>query len=213
MKKTSGEGGFIVFEGLDGAGTTTQAALLAESLTDQGLVVHLTAEPSPGPVGQLIRAALQHKVLDRQGARLAPEVLAGLFVADRADHLVSEIEPALRRGEIVICDRYVDSSLAYQGVECDFEWIATMNAPMRAPDLTLWLHVDPEVAARRRSVRRGEVELYEVEDFQRRVATAYEHAFSRWPDRVFKRIDGQRCIDEVHLACLNAVSLCLDLGA
>ncbi len=206
-------GRFIVLEGLDGAGTTTQAARLADSLKSSGRSVHLTAEPSDGPVGRLIREALQRKVRDRRGQRLPPDALAALFVADRADHLASEIEPALRRGDIVICDRYIHSSLAYQGVECDFDWIANMNAPMRTPDLVLWLDVNADIAAQRRLGRVGEDEIFEVDTFQRMVAAGYERAFSQYGSARFLRIDGEQAVDDVYDACRRALALCLAEGA
>src|SRR5579864_7294663 len=106
---------FIVLEGLDGAGTTTQLVRLAERLRRAGERVVATAEPTDGPIGALIRQALRRRLVHRDGRALTDESLALLFAADRVDHVAGEIEPALARGQHVLCDRYVLSSLAYQG--------------------------------------------------------------------------------------------------
>src|SRR5690554_6701257 len=103
---------FIVLEGLDGAGTTTQVERLARSLSGEGHRVHTTREPSDGFVGVLIRQALRRRIVERTGRQLSPETLALLFATDRVDHLRDEVEPALSAGGVVISDRYVHSSIA-----------------------------------------------------------------------------------------------------
>src|SRR5690242_1367991 len=106
---------FIVLEGIDGSGTTTQAARLAQTLQARGARVHATREPSTGPVGRLLRQALTGTlVADERPVQLDFCTLALLFAADRMDHVRREIEPALARGEVVISDRYDLSSLIYQ---------------------------------------------------------------------------------------------------
>ena len=191
-------GRFYVFEGLDGAGTTTQARLLARWLEAEGRRVLLTAEPSSGPIGTLLRQALSRRLTGADGRPLEPASIAALFVADRADHLASEIEPALARGMDVVCDRYVHSSLAYQGVENDPAWVAAINAPMRRPDVVLYVRVPVEIAAARRAGRWGTDEIYEVDAFQRSVAQGYEGA-RRWrPDDDIAVIDGSASVREVH---------------
>ncbi len=198
-------GRFIVFEGLDGAGTTTQARLLCRWLSRQGRTVLPTAEPSDGPVGRLLRQALARRVAGREGERLNPQTIAALFAADRADHVAHEIEPALARGEDVVCDRYAGSSLAYQGAECEPAWVAELNRPMPAPDLVLYVRVPVEIAARRRAGRGGEPEIYEVDAFQRRVAAGYDAA-ARWrPDDPVVVIDGTPGVRAVQRACRAAV--------
>jgi dTMP kinase len=199
-------GRFIVLEGLDGAGTTTQARLLSRWLRRQGRTVVSTAEPSAGPVGTLLRQALAGRVVGRDGARLTPETIALLFAADRADHLRAEIEPALAAGADVICDRYDWSSLAYQGSETDVAWVAAVNAPMRRPDLVLLLRVEAEVAGERRARRAGQVELYEVDAFQRRVAAGYDAASRHRPGDRLVVIDGARDVRFVQRACRAAVA-------
>ncbi len=202
----SERGRFIVFEGIDGAGTTTQARLLARWLRRQGRRVHETAEPSTGPIGTLLRQALGGRVVGRGGARLTPETIALLFAADRADHLRNEIEPALVAGADVVCDRYDHSSLAYQGTETDVHWVAQINAPMARPDVVLFLRVDADLAGARRARRAGVADLYEVDEVQRRVAAAYETAARFRPgDRVVV-IDGSLDARSVHRACRAALA-------
>jgi dTMP kinase len=136
----------IVLEGIDGAGTTTQALRLEAALRADGRDVHRTREPSDGPIGRLLREMLAGK-----HAPVDATTLSLLFAADRADHLGREVEPALARGTVVISDRWYHSSLAYQGAGEERAWIRTLNARARHPDLTLLLDIDAEVGARRRS--------------------------------------------------------------
>lgn len=161
------KGLFIVLEGIDGAGTTTQGRRLVRRLRRRGLRATFTSEPSTGVVGRYIRRCLRA----RPGP--SPERLALLFAADRLDHLERVIRPALRGGAVVVCDRYVLSSLAYQGVEGDAAWVRTLNARAPAPDLTVLLDVSPRVAARRRGSRGTSPDRYEVDAFQREVAARY----------------------------------------
>jgi len=167
---TSVQGRFIVFEGSDGAGTTTQSRAAVQALTELGRAALYTREPSDGPVGAFIRSILRGQV----GERVSERTLAALFAADRRDHLDRVIEPALRRGVDVISDRYVLSSLAYQGVMTgEPEWVEAINAGVRGPDLTVLLDVPTDVAARRRSQREGPTERYEVDATQQEVAVVY----------------------------------------
>src|SRR5215510_4380033 len=115
-------GRLIVLEGIDGAGTTTQAGKLVEALRREGRDAHLTREPSDGPIGRLLR-----EILSGKHAPVDATTMALLFAADRADHLQREVEPALKRGAVVVSDRWYHSSLAYQGSEEDREWILTVN--------------------------------------------------------------------------------------
>jgi dTMP kinase len=163
----------LVLEGLDGAGTTTQTARLAESLRAEGRAVHVTREPSDGPVGHLLRSLLAgaHAPVDAT-------TMALLFAADRADHLAREIEPELARGAIVISDRYYHSSLAYQGAGEDRAWIDVLNRRARRPDLTLFLEIEPTLGeARRRSAGRAD-ELYDRLETQERVAANYREVIA-----------------------------------
>jgi dTMP kinase len=173
-------GRFLVIEGLDGAGTTTQARLLGERLRGEGRAVHVTAEPSSGPVGALVRQVLQQRLGGGAGGAFDARALALLFAADRRDHLAAEVAPRLAAGSDVISDRYTLSSLAYQGLTTgDLDWVEAINREATAPDLTILLRVRPGLALGRRRAAATPPELYEVAAFQRRVARGYERAVER----------------------------------
>jgi dTMP kinase len=173
-------GRFLVLEGLDGAGTTTQAAILAKRLAAMGRRVHLTSEPSRGPVGRLVRRVLKGAVAGGGGRSLDQRALALLFAADRLDHVAGEVAPRLAAGVDVVSDRYALSSLAYQSAATgDLGWVEALNREAPAPDLTIFLEVRPAVALRRRFAASAEREIYEVPAFQRRVAAAYRRALRR----------------------------------
>jgi dTMP kinase len=201
---------FIVIEGLDGAGTTTQVARLADTLRRRSpaLEVHTTREPSDGPIGVQIRQILSRRVVLPGGARMEPETLALLFAADRIDHLRAEVAPVIDRGGCVISDRYVHSSLAYQGEECDRTWVAAINARARDADVTLHLDVPIAECARRRMARGTAADLFENEAFLARVATGYDEAYHLRPSGV-ARIDGSGPIDEVTQRLVAALDAAL----
>jgi dTMP kinase len=176
-------GRFIVLEGIDGAGTTTQTRELALALELSGVATHVTCEPSRGPVGTYLRSLLAGPP-DRP--RLDWASLALLFAADRLDHVAREIEPALARGVCVISDRYDLSSLIYQSAtapagEEALPWIRAINLRARRPDLTLVLDIAADVAAQRRQARGGEAELFEDQELQGRLAALYARAESFVP--------------------------------
>ena len=184
---------FLVVEGIDGAGTTTQAKRLYEALQSQEIDCHLTREPSDGPIGRLLREILagDHKPNDATSLGL-------LFAADRADHLQREVLPALESGKLVISDRYYHSSLAYQGSDEDRSWIAILNQRAMAPDCTFFLQVDPEVAAKRRSDDDRSEEIFDHLDTQRRVAQGYLAVVrERGESECIETIDGQLPMDEI----------------
>ncbi len=199
LRAMSGQqrGCFFVFEGLDGSGTTTQAGRLAEQLEAAGRKVLVTAEPSTGPVGVQLRAILGRRLSPTGGGSWDGRALALLFAADRLDHYVGEIEPALERGVDVVCDRYVLSSLAYQGMAAPSAWIRSLNRFVEPPDRTFFLSVRPEVALRRR-LGESEAELFETLELQEKIAQGYEQAARdlEWRQRVI-HVDGERSVDEV----------------
>lgn len=200
-------GRFIVLEGIDGAGTTTQAEALSAALKRRGHKVLTTCEPSDGPIGSLIRQALKGRLgLPGRRGPLASETLALLFAADRVDHLEAEVLPALRRGELVICDRYLLSSMAYQGASLPMAWVEQANARAVTPDLTLFIEVSVPTASRRRSLRGGEPELFDEDAKQRRIAKQYLAAIRRRgrKERI-ERIDGALSVEEVTVRSLAAI--------
>ena len=154
----SGENGIlIVIEGLDGAGLSTQAAALAEYLRGKNKGVMLTKEPTTSPIGKLIKSALN------RNPELSLFALQLLFAADRAEHLETEIEPALSANEIVISDRYILSSLAFGAVDNDVEFLKEINSRFRKPDLTVIIDTPPRVCLDRITRSRDNVELFEEE--------------------------------------------------
>src|SRR5262249_53814736 len=174
MRAMARAGRFIVLEGIDGAGTTTQAELLSTELRREGRQVLTTGEPSDGPIGTLIRQALTETLHPPiQWGALSDDALALLFAADRLAHLRAQILPALERGQVVICDRYLLSSLAYQGSVLPVDWVEQINARAISPDLTIFLEVNAEIAAERRASRGGKAELFENPERQRKVIQQY----------------------------------------
>ena len=176
------KGLFIVLEGIDGAGTTTQGGLLARWLEAQGHRVALTAEPTTGPVGSLIREILRGRRARRRDGKDAPvgeTTMALLFAADRADHLQTTILPALEAGEVAISDRHYLSSIAYQGLGVDMEWVEQLNSRFRRPDLTILLDIEPEVSVQRKRAQGAPLERYEHVAALERVRANYSRAVSR----------------------------------
>ncbi len=165
---------------------------MLETLTNRQIPAHLTAEPSSGPVGRLIR-----EKLGQVDSPPDPAALALLFAADRIDHLQTEIEPLLAKGVHVLSDRYVLSSLAYQSIDLDLDWVASLNREARAPDLTLLFRVDPEVAAHRRGTRGGDEEIYDKMQFQRQVATLYDELARRLPEHKVQGLDANQDFESV----------------
>jgi dTMP kinase len=206
-----GAGRLIAIEGLDGAGTTTQAALLCAWLASEGTKVHLTREPSRGPVGNLLRLILERRLVlpgrSRAGQALEPPMLALLFAADRLDHVAAEILPPLKEGWVVVTDRYVMSSLAYQGTTCDPEFVERINAQAPAPDLTILLDVPVAVCRARIAASRRGADLFEDAEQLTRVRKRYL-ALARDGGRAHARtvvVDGDRPKARVAAAVRRAV--------
>jgi dTMP kinase len=156
---------FIVLEGLDGSGTTTQARLLHSHLERAGIRAHLTCEPTDGPAGKLIRDVLSGKLSSaRTGSKivLSEKTLCLLFAADRLDH-TANIERERKKGAAIVCDRYILSSLAYQTLDPGISaaWVIGVNAGCAIPDLTILLNVPVGECARRLKERRGTPTIYE----------------------------------------------------
>ncbi len=194
----------IAIEGIDGAGTTTQCALLSAELERSGYTVHLTREPSDNPIGTLIRGLLVRADAQRP---IDERAMALLFAADRLDHLAREIDPALGQNAWVLTDRYLMSSLVYQGEVLgepdDGGWVKLINARARHADLTLWIDLPPEKALARRQRRGGPDERYDDQALQERLARRYAVVASSLPGCV--RIDGDRPLEEVTAALKNAL--------
>ncbi len=185
---------FIVFEGLDGAGTTTQIMNLARYYEFNKREYFLTREPTDSPIGQLVRKVLQKKV------STTPEALALLYAADRHDHLYSESHGIVRMTEedrIVISDRYFYSSIAYQSVECNPEFIRLINA-FPSPEFIIFVDTPVDECLERIEKRGEEKELFDRKEFLEKVRENYLKAFEKLPDGVkLMKADGSKPITEV----------------
>lgn len=200
---------FITFEGIEGCGKTTQARLLADRLlADHGVPdVVVTREPGGTEVTRGIRALLADP-----GSKLDRHAELLLFLADRAQHVASVIGPALARDAVVICDRYCDSTLAYQGYGRghDLAWLERLNAWASldtVPDLTLWIDCELETGVRRAAKETGGPgDRFESEpmDFHRRVRDGFVALHRAHPGRI-ARIDGDASIEDVSRAVTAAV--------
>lgn len=182
---TSGHGVWITLEGGDGSGKTTQSNLLAQWLEDTGRTVVRTREPGGSEVGQLIRDIVLHHRGD-----IAPRAEALLYAADRAHHVATVVRPALRRGEIVLQDRYLDSSVAYQGAgrvldATEIRDLSLWAAEGALPDLTILLDLDPAEARTRLDSADKPFDRLEAEqaEFHGRVRDAFLNLAAAEPDR------------------------------
>ena len=204
-------GRFIVLEGIDGSGTTTQLNCLAERLRADGQSVVTTGEPTAGPVGKLLRRILEGTLEVAPGSTQFDWItLALLFAADRAHHAQTVIRPTLQQGQILICDRYDLSSRIYQSVtapnpEAALPWVGAINEQAPRPDLTIVLDIDPELAEQRRLKRGGRAELFERGPLQRKLAQSYLKAETYVPNDRLKHVQGDLPISDVteilHAAC------------
>ena len=207
----AGRGLFIVFEGIDGAGTTTQCRLLADRLRSEApdRPVHETAEPSGGPIGTQIRHVLKERVVATTALGLRQpfdrKALALLFAADRLDHVACEIEPLVEAGWVVMSDRYVLSSLTYQGMDAPPVWVAAINRFAPAPDLMIFLEVSPEDAWKRIRAARPGREIFETPETLATVAGAYRDMLPECRTARLKIVDGGQPIDVVAARIWSAV--------
>ena len=192
MKK---KGIFICIEGLDGSGKTTHTHRLVRNLQKKGFDAVYTTEPGRGEIGKFIRASVL------QGKKRVPRVVeAVLFAADRVEHLEEDVKPALEEGKIVVSDRCVYSSLAYQGAAgLDLEWIEEINRFALPPDLALYIDVPPEVVVKRIRRKKSVMERLET---QRRVKQVYMKFVDNGK---LISIDGDRKKSEVEKNILNVI--------
>jgi len=184
---TKKKGLFICIEGLDASGKTTHARRLVRELRQRGFDAIYTTEPTEGEIGNFIR----RHVLQRE--RRVPSVIeALLFAVDRVEHVEGKIKPALEEGKIVVSDRYLYSSLAYQGAAgIDLNWIEEINRHAIRPDLAIYIDVPPEVAVKRIRRRRSVMETLQT---QQRVREVYMRLVENGRLIV---VDGDKPIGEV----------------
>ncbi|MBK7879920.1 MAG: dTMP kinase [Saprospiraceae bacterium] len=190
---------FIAFEGIDGSGKSTQAKLLREALDKSGQKVLLTAEPTNQTIGSLIRAAFSGRM------EADHRTIAGLFVADRLDHILHSeygMLPMQQNGYHIICDRYYFSSYAYQGVHMSMDWVIKANAlsaDLLRPDLNVFIDVSPELAMERIHASRPDREMYETLDNLRKVRDQYFKAFDLLKEtETVVVINGDEEIEKIH---------------
>jgi dTMP kinase len=185
---------FVTFEGVDWSGKSTQAALLAGWLVEEGRRVLLTREPGGTPVAEAVRDVVLH------GHDMTPWAEAALYAAARADHVEHAIRPALERGEDVVCDRYIDSSVAYQGIgrrlgEDSVRELNLMVTRGLLPDRTFLVLLDPAEARRRGAGQPDRIER-EGNDFWRSVDEGFRSLAAASPERIVT-LDGSRSPDEI----------------
>ncbi len=191
-------GKFITFEGCDGCGKSTQLKMLSNYLTENGIAHIFTREPGGGKISEAIREIL----LSGKNMEMTDECEALLYAASRVQHLSDRVEPALQEGKLVICDRYVDSSLAYQAYArgLGYEFISQINSfalKNYLPDLTVFIDLTPEAAfARKKGADQNDrLELAGME-FHKRVYAGYDALAKAEPNRI-ARIDGNKTPQEI----------------
>ena len=185
---------FVSFEGLDGCGKTTQARLLAEALVADGADVVLTREPGGTPLGEQVRELVLH------GDHVAPWAEVALYAASRAQHVVDVIRPALARGATVVCDRYLDTSVAYQGAGRGLGVDFVLDLNLRVvegllPDVTVLVELDVETALSRVGKKRDRIEQADAA-FWPLVAEAYRDLAERFAER-YVVVDGRLPVQEL----------------
>jgi dTMP kinase len=199
---------FIALEGIDGSGKSTQMKLLAEKMVQAGHRVYTTFEPTDSVIGSIIRNIMKGKV------KADEKVIAGLFVADRLNHLLNEengIIKKLKEGYIVITDRYYFSSYAYHGTHMDMDWVISanaMSAEILRPDINVFVDVSPEISMQRVTTNRGETERYETLENLQNVRRKYMESFEKLKDQeTIFMLNGDRSTEVIAAEIWTEVSL------
>lgn len=196
---------FIVFEGIDGSGTSTQSSLLRDYFVQQGINAVLTEEPSSGPIGNLLRQGLKKRVVFSKDEKRFDEQMAYLFAADRHDHLYNDVDGVFKllgEGKHVICTRYYFSSLAYQADE-GYEFVYDLNKRFPKPDLVIYID-NPIETSLKRLQQRTVQDIYENREKLLRVKEQYSKIFSSYDGKLTK-VNGDESIQEVHTKIVNFI--------
>ena len=187
------KGKFIAFEGIDGSGKSTQIQLLSNTLRKMGIFCYTTMEPTDSPIGSLIHQIMTGRI------KTDNKVIAGLFVADRLDHLLNDVNGVLAKineGTTVITDRYYFSSYAYHSIDMPMEWVIQANSQSKSilqPDINIFIDVDPDVAIERIAKNRFHQELIEKKARLIEVRKNYLEAFEKLEgEEKYVKIDGNR---------------------
>lgn len=193
-------GRFLVFEGIDGSGKSTQIQQIHKRLKNKGMNAVATCEPTDGPVGSLIRKMLAGSVETDQ------LTIASLFAADRTDHLLNKangVKAMVDQGQVVLCDRYYFSSYAYHAQYMEMDCVIqanALNAKILKPTATLFIDVDPDICLERILNNRDSLDMYEKIDILKRVRDNYFLAFERLKDQeqviIIDGNDSQACVEE-----------------
>lgn len=194
------KGTFITVEGPDGAGKTTVLNMIAEELAAEGYPIVQTREPGGSPIAEKIRQI----ILDKKHTEMDPRTEALLYAAARRQHLIEKIIPALEKGNIVLCDRFIDASIVYQGFarKIGIDEVLKINRfaiENTMPDLTIYFDIEPEIGLERiQKHRQGEMNRLDLEtmEFHKMVREGYLQLLDRFPDRI-KKVMADRPIEEV----------------
>ncbi len=199
-------GKFIVFEGIDGSGKSTQIALLAQRLAEQGHSIYATREPSDGTVGKMIRQILGGDI------KMDNRAIAPLFVSDRLDHLLNQqngLCKLIAEGTTVLCDRYYFSSYAYHSVDMAMDWVIGANsicAHLLRPTATIFIDLTPEVAMERITAGREGTELFETQERLTQTREKYFEAFQKLEgEETVLIVDGNQSIEDLAEEIWNQV--------
>ncbi|MEK7624670.1 MAG: dTMP kinase [Patescibacteria group bacterium] len=194
------KGKFIVLEGLDGSGQSTQVKLLTEFITNKGFKVLITKEPTlDSAAGRLIRKALDKKI------KILPKKLQELYAQDRKEHLNKIIIPNLKKGIIIISDRYFFSSFAYGSLDVPLSYLLKINDKFLLPDFTFFLNTKPKTSFLRVKKRGEKQTLFEVENKLKKVYQNYKNIFKKFNNVIV--INGEKNISKVHSEIKNNLKL------
>lgn len=200
-------GKFIVFEGIDGSGTSTQSELLKDFLLNNNISAVTTCEPSSGPIGNLIREGFKKRVTFVKDEKLFDEQMAYLFVADRHDHLYNEIDGVfalMQKGITTISTRYFFSSLVYHvSNDEEYNFVKQLNRKFPLPDLTIYIDNPVEVSLKRISLR-AHRDAYENQEKLEKVKLNYQKVFNEYNKNLLI-VDGSKTIEEIHDSIKNKV--------
>lgn len=191
MKLNPYPGLFIDVEGLDGAGCATQVKRIGQALIKEKVKVYLTKEPTRGPIGKLVKAALEGEFNS-----LPPASVQLLFAADRGRHLNDEIIPRLEKGELVITDRYLWSSVAFGSINLSKEWLFNLNQEFILPDLSILIDVSPEECLKRIKKEKISLELYDRRSELENAGETFSFLANKYPFYLYV-VDGERPPDGI----------------